>query len=416
MVGVVAGVGSVLILTRALGFSGFGVLAVALAYTAIVSALSDGGLQFRGPVALVHARDAPAQVLMDLLMARVLLALAGLVLGAGAAMVIYRGQGSVLPVVLVVLVSLLPGAVLNTWVALLQANLLLVRAAAAEAASRLCLLGAQGLLVALRAPLGDYALAAVGAVLLHSALLLIVAPGRVLGRAHPSPRRSWALLRSGLPLAMAGAVSTLYARVDLLLVAWLGGVAAAGVYAVAYRFLDILLVVPGLVGAAALPVLVARAGDRAGLASLLRALVQSLLTIMIPAAVVVTLLAPWLVRWAAGPTFLAAATPLRWLAVSSVVSSATIVLGLTLIAVGRYSVFLGVSVVGLAVNVGGNLVAIPRWGPAGAAGMTMLGETVALVVLLVLVRGLSGRIPWPQLPRPRVVREAFATIDLGTRT
>jgi hypothetical protein len=76
-----------------------------------------------------------------------------------------------------------------------------------------------------------------------------------------------------------------------------------------------------------------------------------------------------------GPRFAAASTALSLLLVSAIPGAAISVLS-PLVAVTRRSTLLEGVLAGLVVNLDANLLAIPRWGMAGAGGANLLSELV----------------------------------------
>ena len=89
-----------------------------------------------------------------------------------------------------------------------------------------------------------------------------------------------------------------------------------------------------------------------------------------------------------GPDYAAATAAFRILCVGLPVVFAIWILHAIAISVDREKLLLQTGLVGLAVNVGLNLYAIPHYGPPGAAFATVVGEVVSLSVL---VGGLRGR-------------------------
>ena len=203
-------------------------------------------------------------------------------------------------------------------------------------------------------------------------------------------------LRRSVPLGAAVVINGVYFRVDAVMVATLAGVAAAGRYGIAYRVLDSVLLVPAVVGAAALPALVRARDDTTTLHRRTGRLLQGVVLVMTPVVLVGWLAAPWVVRVLGGPAFASSASVLRVLLVAAWFSSVDVVLGLLIVAAGLQGRLLWLNLGALVVNVAGNLVLIPHLAGLGAAAMTAGCEAAVAVVAGVAlhrIRGYQPRIP-----------------------
>jgi O-antigen/teichoic acid export membrane protein len=88
-----------------------------------------------------------------------------------------------------------------------------------------------------------------------------------------------------------------------------------------------------------------------------------------------------------GADFAAATTPFRILCLGLPIVFAIWILHAIAISVDRERLLLKTGLIGLAVNVGINLYAIPRYGADGAAVATVVGEVVSAIVLVYGLRG-----------------------------
>jgi O-antigen/teichoic acid export membrane protein len=207
-----------------------------------------------------------------------------------------------------------------------------------------------------------------------------------------SARPSSALLREELAFgtrAVPGALAErLQFRADSFLVNLFVGVRATGIYSVTSGLAETLWYIPNALGI----VMFSRAVDpRADAgrvaATLTRATVVITLVLAIPAAVV----GPALVRFVYGSTFADAGVALRFILPGIVAYSVVAVLTRYLSGQGRPGTTTAIMTLGLAVNVGANVVLIPRLGINGAALASSISYGVtALVTLAAFVR-VSGR-------------------------
>jgi len=93
-------------------------------------------------------------------------------------------------------------------------------------------------------------------------------------------------------------------------------------------------------------------------------------------------LAPWIIMVLAGNAYLASVEVLRILLVAMVFAYLGHLVGFTLIAKGKQKLILLIGVISLIVNIGGNLLFIPRFGIVGAAWVTVVTEAVAGLLMV----------------------------------
>ena len=102
-----------------------------------------------------------------------------------------------------------------------------------------------------------------------------------------------------------------------------------------------------------------------------------------------------------GPQFLPAATPLAILAVTLPVSYLQTVFGYTSVTIDRYRPLLAVELGTLVINVGFNLLMIPKFGPTGAATTLLASELISLIATYSVFRNLTSvRVSWRLMWRP----------------
>jgi O-antigen/teichoic acid export membrane protein len=96
----------------------------------------------------------------------------------------------------------------------------------------------------------------------------------------------------------------------------------------------------------------------------------------------------------------------------------TLISFFTLAAVQRHRVYPMATLVGVVVNVGLNLVLIPRYSYTGAGIATVITEVVVLVLLIRPVLRVPGvrPIPWMPFGKSCVAGAVMATVVLGLRS
>lgn len=187
-----------------------------------------------------------------------------------------------------------------------------------------------------------------------------------------------AALKASSPLAVAGAVGMTYNRIDQFLIAGLVGSTAVGFYASSVRLAELVRRVPGIAQKVITPTLVAlnKPEDRP---QLRRALRDGAGLIVVPVGLLIAVIVgspESLIDFTLGSEFSAAATPLAILALAELPVAVSAVAAQTALALGSRRVLALGNLLGLGVNVVGNLILIPRIGIAGAAYSSLLAYTV----------------------------------------
>ena len=199
------------------------------------------------------------------------------------------------------------------------------------------------------------------------------------------------LLRDVLPFAAATAVGALYFRVSLILVSLITVERQTAFFAVSFRIVEVLVVVPLLMVSAALPIFARAAvgdGER------LRFGIQRVLdTTAIFGAVVVLgvfVAADDIIAIVAGSDFGPAATVLRIQCLGLLGTFVSAVWGYGLLSLGRHRALLLLVSVPLVLNVVLTLALAPLYGARGGATATVVGElALAVAGLLLLARAIA---------------------------
>ena len=172
-------------------------------------------------------------------------------------------------------------------------------------------------------------------------------------------------------------INLLYLKADTLLLSKMATPRAVGLYGVAYNFTNFIVVAPSLIATSVMPLLATSAGDR--FANLVRRMENGLAVVGAIAVMSAMLFAPQAIEILSGHHFLGAATALRLLALSCFFSYLCTGLGFAAVACNRHHRMIVVSAIGLILNVGLNLLFIPRYGINGAATATLISELFTLL-------------------------------------
>ncbi|MEA2672632.1 MAG: hypothetical protein QOG45_2852, partial [Chloroflexota bacterium] len=378
-----------------LGRAGYGEFQTAIVFSSLSSIVADLGLQVVFTREAARRRDRLGELLAVTLGARVPLAAAsGLVL-AGSVALLAPSLLPLVPSLYLLLLVMSFSTVLRSCFYATQEMRWEVIAISGETA---ILLGVTLLAAVNHAPVHLYIdayTASYGFTLVLGAVVVSRRYARLRLAWRPDEMRR--LLRSGLPFALAFALSTLYFRIDLVILQALHDFRQAGDYGAANKFLDGLGFVPQAVMSAVYPALsIAFARGAAAVRPLYLRVYRLLALVGMPASVLCVALAPAIV--ADTHTLPTAVPSLRVLGGTAfflfVVNSFVFTLG----AMDRQLSFAALAGASVVVNVVLNLVLIPLFpydqGPVACAWATVITEAVLFVAgLLVLSRYLGG-LPW----------------------
>lgn len=384
------------VLARELGPESYGRYGIALALAVVLVPVADAGLTPYVTREVARNRETGEAVLRAALRAKLLLS--GLIFAGVGAVSVAVAEGELLAALLLVTLSqLLDGVSAFVYGYFRGREWMGVEARLTTAASFARSLGgiALVLLTGTLAPalvwLAVVALLQVG----WSLRRLVWALGAPAGRAV----LDW---RTAVTMGAIAIFVMVYGRADAVLVGWLVGEAAAGLYTAAYTLLLGLQILPWMIAVALGPVFVrAHATD----ADLLRRSwsegLRAILVLSLPLALAPALLADGLLELLFGSDYEEAATALAILVWSTPLAALGAVLTGVLRAGGRERALLVVAAGAAAGNIGANLALIPRYGIEAAAAVTIATEVVGLAAMCaVAVR--SGLVPAPRLPLLRL--------------
>lgn len=254
----------------------------------------------------------------------------------------------------------------------------------------------------------------VGAVALHAGIeaffvAQLVAPttravvSHVWGRRHGPFRPRFdrsemrGLLTEALPLTYIAVISGLYFQIDGVLTAQLSGLTQAGAYNFAYRIAANV----NVIGLALTSVLVARFAAAAATSDdafrkVLRGAMAILLTVCFPVAVLLTPFNADIIRLLGSEEFVSlSSTPLALLWISTAVSMIGMVISAALVQSHTQRFLAVLNTCTLALNIGLNIYAIPRWHADGAAAALVVTEITGVTIALFrLGRRVPGFWPW----------------------
>jgi O-antigen/teichoic acid export membrane protein len=230
---------------------------------------------------------------------------------------------------------------------------------------------------------------------------------------HLDVRPTWRLTRGqatwfltlSWPLLLNALLLNLFFRVDVFIIQASHGDAELGVYDAAYKFINMLIILPAYFTLAVFPILSRYAvSDRERLLYGFRMAAKLMLVIAWPVTIATMVLAPFMIRVLGGDAFLPdSATALRiliWFLPLSYVNGVT---QYVLIAANRQKSISVAFAAAVGFNFLSNLLLVPVYGYVAAAGITIATEFVLFAPLLLAMRRYVGDPGWVGLlGRPTV--------------
>ena len=417
VVGVAMGIGVAAILARSLGVATFGRLSLALALVGVAGTAGDFGLT---QVAVRDMASRPEQrpaLLGSLVTLRLLV---GAVLTAGVVAVVAIMTPSGSSRVMGVLIALtIPVAALAALQAGAQARLrpeLMTLVTLGQSVAWLAVVAA---LAATGASPAWYGAGFVAAALMQAGLAWIVL--RPLSSISWGLRRgvAWPLVRSALPLGLAGLFVTAYYRIDGVILYQLKGPEQAAYYAAAYRFLDVLQLFPATALVVLLPLLASlgRHGEEQRRQRVIQAALVLLGVVALPIVVGGMLMSGRIVHLLYGARYDPSGKLLAILLPVFLSICMGYVFTAILIASKRVRPYAVVAMVAAVANVAANLLLIPRYGAEAAAWTTLATEVPVMIAMVLLARrAFPVALPWSRWARSACATAVMAAVVFAVRS
>jgi O-antigen/teichoic acid export membrane protein len=236
---------------------------------------------------------------------------------------------------------------------------------------------------------------------------LLVAPAVRGSFSQASRSEVRGLLTAALPLAVTSAITMVYLRADLLILAALSGQSEAGLFQSAFRVFEATFVLSGGIAAGTFPFLAARfvrssLEEREDFRALARFVLGLLLLVGVPLGVGLALFSETVIGLLYGAGYRDASRPLAFLGLAVVAVFANALTTHVLVASRRNLRLVGSMLARLAVGCGLDFLLVPLWGATGAAISVAAAEWSLLAITLVCVSDLLG-LSWK--PRRSATRE-----------
>ena len=191
------------------------------------------------------------------------------------------------------------------------------------------------------------------------------------------PKRWRPMLRLAMPFALAGLFFTLYFNIDMTMLSYMKGDEQVGFYAVAYRFITMLVVFPQAFLSTILPVFARlHVESKDTLVYAHEKSVRYLLMIAVPISFGTTLIAGQLVTGLFGEAYVESVIALQILIWAGALIFITLCGATTLGSIDKQHLCASSLMICVFVNIGLNMILIPQYSYIGAATATVITEVV----------------------------------------
>ena len=390
------GVVSVGISTRYLGLGDYGALAAALGLASVVGLLTDFGMGTIGAREIAKRPAETQQIVRALVTAAFALSLVATGVGVAAAFAIYGGEEDelvrrgVLLLLITVPFSAPYGAASAYFISKQQPWMGMIGSVLGSMATVVLLVAAS----TLDWGFTGVALAYVSTGVVQWVVMMALSRGKI--ALWPSRDLALArqLLRWALPIGATVAVASIYWRIDIVLLSVLTSDEEVGLYGLAYRVVDALVVLPSFVTITLLPELGRLADQRERFDEIVRKGFRAMQVAAIAVFVPFVVLAPQITGAIGGLGFQEASPVLRLLMIGVGLNALSMVFAQAIVGLNRQGRLFFLALVMLVANVALNLALIPSMEAEGAALAFSLTEVVHLAGIVYIYR----RIATP--PRP----------------
>lgn len=382
----------VVIIARGLGAEEYGYFNFAVSFVPIFLFLGTLGVDVEVFRAIARERERLSRVFASGLVLRVVFGLLAVLLSGAIGLVMLDAGEALLALVVVSFALFLDelsrfvGTVFKAFERMrFHAVVVLVNRVLSTALAAAALAAGGGLTLIT----GGYLLGSVGALVFATVALRKFFPPIHLRDADRDEMKG--LLRRGIHIGVASTVNMLTFRLDAVLLQALRGPIAVAMYGIAYRFFESFLFVAWSLANVVLPRIARSEGGRDATQPFQMALAL-VLAVYVPIAVGALFAAEWVVTAVFSDRYAAAAPAVKWLTWALVLYGVAYLARTATIALGRRKGIAQIAVVALVINVGLNLILIPRYGFVAAAASTFVTEVVDALLLCVAFARSAGRV------------------------
>jgi O-antigen/teichoic acid export membrane protein len=380
-------------LTRYLGVAGYGDYATVFAYLGIFSVFVDLGLFIITVRDLANHPEKEKLILGNMLGLRLVLG----ILVFGIAALITWGipySGLVKIGIIIGSISQLLISLNQIPLSLFQARLVMYKSTIADIVGRLAML----LIVLWFIQLNLGFLYIIWGVVITNALVFLLSFVMSQMMLIIYPRFDWPIwkqmLTSALPMGVVIILSTIYFRIDTVMLSMMKGSYDVGIYGAPYKILEVLLAVPSIFMSSVLPVLTrAFNRDSAIAKNIFHKSFDFLSIAALPLIAGTMIIATPLMTLMSGKEFALSGPVLMILSLALGGFFLNGVMIYTIIATNQQKLLIKPYIIATIFNVVANLIVIPRFSYYGAAATTVATELLILVISSYIVKTQLGLTP-----------------------
>ena len=217
------------------------------------------------------------------------------------------------------------------------------------------------------------------------ALVLTVSGERIL--VFPKIPDYQAIYREILPLAIIGFATTVYFKIDIVMLGYFSDdSSSAGYYSAAYKFLEGIILLLAPISYICFRMLRQNWQDKTQFAVLLKLMMGLMFVGALAAILLLRWVGPWVIEFAYGEAYGVSVELLFWLSLSLFFVMPNYILTQAAIADNKGASYAWITVVAAIGNIGMNLYFIPKYGAVGAAWATIVSEALMFGLLLAIFR------------------------------
>lgn len=219
------------------------------------------------------------------------------------------------------------------------------------------------------------------------------------------------ILKESLPTGALLILFSVYNRLDIIILQAMKGPEAVGIYGLAYKVHDNLILGAAYLTSALFPVIAkisaTHTKDNLPLAEIYRKTFDILFAAAVGILLTVIILAPLIISIIGGPDFSNSVAALRILVFATFIAYFNHLTGYTLIALGKQKISLTIAIVALVFNLSSNLLFIPRYSYLAASFNTITTEGLVFILTSIyLVKKFNLR---PSFTFPKTLIEIIKT-------
>lgn len=208
-------------------------------------------------------------------------------------------------------------------------------------------------------------------------------------------RKYWKyVIKESFPIAASIVLGLIYFKIDTIMLSVMKTPHEVGIYGVAYKILEILIVFPGMFISTMLPLFSRTATeDFKKFKSLSQYSLNFLILFMVPVVIGGFLLARPLIILLSGQSFAASADALKILIIATGVIFIGNLFGHLIVAVGAQKKMIKVYFIGALLNIALNLILIPDFSYIGSSIATLITELLVLALSIAILKNSIKYLP-----------------------